>query len=198
MVAPARLLALLLVLLALASGPGRAAPELPAIMLFTGRIVAGSGPASVSPRPGDQVLAFNAVDGQLIGGGPVSAAGDYLAILARTASFNGTPLVLELLQGRRRFELLPEGAARGAERNLRFRGRTLPERTALDLRVGAKTAELAGHELDHPQAQRLSRRPELPCTPELDADGDGRCDERDWDILRLYGGGMTRSVAHPD
>ena len=185
-----------ILLLALAAGPGQAAPELPATMVLTGRIAAG--PGAAAPRAGDQVLAFNAADGQLIGGGPVSAQGDYLAILTRTASFNGTPLVLELLQGRRRFELLPEGAARGADRGLRFRGRALPERTPLDLRVGAKTAELAGHELDHPQAQRLARRPDLPCTPELDADGDGRCDERDWEILRLYGGGVTRSVAHPN
>ena len=173
--------------LALVCGPVHATPELPAVMLLTGRIAAGA----VAPRPGDQVLAFSAVDGQLVGGGPVYPQGEYLATIARSASFNGTPLVLELLQGSRRYQLfLP--------RELRFRGRTLPERTPLDLRVGAKSAELAGHELEHPQAQRLVRRPEAACTPELDIDGDGRCDERDWEVVRLYGGGLTRSVAHPE
>ena len=103
-------------------------------------------------------------------------------------------MVLELLQGRRRYGLLPEWAAQ----TLRFRGRSLPERTALELRLGAKTADLTTTELEHPQAQRLRQRPELPCTRELDVDGDGRCDERDWDTLRLYGGGLMRSVAHPD
>ena len=180
-------------LLALACAPAQAMPELPAVMLLIGRVV--SGPfAPAAPRAGDQVLAFSAVDGQLVGSGPVSAQGEYVAVLARSASFNGTPLVLELLQGRRRYALWPEGAAQG----LSFRGRVLPERTALALRVGAKTADLTLAELDHPQAQRLGRRPELPCTPELDVNGDGRCDELDWETLRLYGGGMTRSVAHPD
>jgi len=184
-------------MLALAAGPGQAAPELPAVMLLTGRIAAAAGPGAVAPRPGDQVLAFSAADGQLVGSGPVSTDGDYVAVLTRTASFNGTPLVLELQQGARRFELLRAGAALG-QASLAFRGRTLPERTLLELRVGAQSAELAAHELAQPQAQRLSRRPELACTRELDADGDGRCDERDWEILRLYGGGVSRSVAHPD
>jgi hypothetical protein len=190
-------LRLLALILALAAGPAHAAPELPASMVLTGRIVAGAESAAAAPRTGDLVLAFNAADGQLIGSGPVSAQGDYLAVLTRTASFNGAPLVLELMQGRRRYALLPAGAAQGAS-NLLFRGRALPERTLLDLRVGAKTAELAAGETEDPQAQRLGGRPEVPCMKELDADGDGRCDQRDWDIMRLYGGGVTRSVAHPD
>ena len=180
-------------LLALACAPAQAMPELPAVMLLIGRVV--SGPfAPAAPRAGDQVLAFSAVDGQLVGSGPVSAQGEYIAVLTRGASFNGTPLVLELLQGDRRYALTPEGAAQ----ELRFRGRTLPERTPLALRVGPKSAELTVFESANPQAQRLSRRPELACTPQLDVDGDGRCDERDWEVIRLYGGGTTRSVAHPD
>jgi len=180
--------------LACACGAVNATPELPASMVLIGRITAGFG--APAPRAGDQVLAFSAVDGQFVGSGVVSTGGDYAAVISRTPSFNGTPLVLELLQGRYRYLLLPEGPALAPP--LRFRGRTLPERTALALRVGIKTAELAPGEIDNPQAQRLGRRPELPCSPELDVDGDGRCDQRDWDILLLYGGGMTRSVAHPD
>ena len=181
-------------LFVLSCGAVHAMPELPASMVLTGRIAAGLG--APAPRAGDQVLAFSAVDGQLVGSGVVSAGGDYAAILARTASFNGTPLVLELLQGNRRYALLPDGAAR--DQPLRFRGRTLPERTPLALRVAGKTADLTALESANPQAQRLSRRPELACTPQLDVDGDGRCDERDWEVIRLYGGGTTNSVAHPD
>ena len=192
MTAPRPLFFTLCLLLALACGPAQALPELPAIMLFTGRIVSPFGAAA--PRAGDQVLAFSAVDGQLVGSGPVSAQGEYIAVLTRGTSFNGTPLVLELLQGDRRYALTPEGAAQ----ELRFRGRSLPERSTLELRVAAKTADLTALESANPQAQRLSRRPELACTPQLDVDGDGRCDERDWEVIRLYGGGTTRSVAHPD
>jgi hypothetical protein len=177
-------------LLAICCGAANAAQDLPVTMVLSGQIAAGAAAA----RAGDQVLVFSAVDGQLVGSGPVQAQGGYGAILTRSASFNGSPLVFELLQGNRRYALLPEGVAPP----LRFRGKLLPERSTLELRVGVKTADLSAGEVENLQAQRLSRRPELPCMPELDVDGDGKCDARDWDILRLYGGGMSRSVAHPD
>ncbi len=165
------------------------------MMILTGRIAPGAGPDSAAPGGGDdQVLAFSSVDGQLVGSGPVSSGGGgYAAILMRTASFNGTPVVLELQQGRRRFQLLQNGVPVW----LPFRGRLLPERTVLDLRVGTKTAELSAEQAANPQAQRLSQHPDIPCTPELDVNGDGKCDEIDWEIVSLYGGGIMRSVAHP-
>ncbi|MDP2783337.1 MAG: hypothetical protein Q8O38_01895 [Sulfurimicrobium sp.] len=169
-----------------------ALPEVPAVMLVSGRISAGVGVNTTTPRADDQVLAFSAVDGHLVGSGPVSAAGDYMSILARTASFNGTPVVLELQQGRRRFQLLRDGAPVW----LRFQGRTLPERSPpLILQVGVMTAELLAD--SSAQAQRLSKRPDIPCTPEMDVNGDGHCDDLDWSVLKLFGGGVTRSVGHP-
>ena len=144
------LLALLVPLSAVAT------PEMPAVMLVNGTISAGAGMNPTAPQAGDQVLAFSAVDGQLVGSGPVSAAGDYMSILVRTVSFNGTPVVLELQHGRQRFQLLRDGAPAW----LRFHGRTLPERTPpLILQVGAKTAELLADEATQPQAQRLSQQP---------------------------------------
>ena len=71
-------------ILAFGCAPAQAAPELPAIMLLVGRIAAGPS-AQVAPRAGDQVLAFSAVDGLLVGSGPVTAQGDYFAVLTRTA-----------------------------------------------------------------------------------------------------------------
>jgi hypothetical protein len=167
---------------------------MPSMMILTGRIVPGADPDSSEPGGNDQVLAFSSVDGQLVGGGAVSSSGDgYSAILMRSASFNGTPVVLELQQGRRRFQLLQDGMPVW----LPFRGRLLPERTVLDLRVGSKTAELTAAQAANPQAQRLSQHPDVPCTPELDVNGDGKCDELDWAIVSLFGGGIIRSVAHP-
>lgn len=169
-----------------------ALPDVPVIMLLTGHIAAGTGMNTTAPRAEDQVLAFSAVDGQLVGSGPVSAAGEFMSILARTASFNGTPVVLELQQGRRRFQLLRDGAPVW----LRFHGRTLPERSPpLLLQAGIMTAELLSDATA--QAQRLSKRPDIPCTPEMDVNGDGKCDDLDWAVLKLFGGGVTRSVAHP-
>ena len=179
----------------LLSLPAYAVPDTPAMMILIGRIAAGVGPDSAPPGGEDQVLAFSSADGQLVGGGAVSSGGkDYVAILTRTASFNGTPVVLELQQGRSRFQLLQDGVPVW----LPFRGRLLPERTMLDLRVGAKTAELSAEQAANPQAQRLSQHPDVPCTPELDVNGDGKCDEMDWGIVSLYGGGIIRSVAHPE
>ena len=170
-----------------------AAPDMPSLMFLTGHIAPGAGPDSAAPGNDNQLLAFSSVDGQLIGSGPVSSGGGYAAILMRTASFNGTPVILELQQGRRRFQLLQDGVPVG----LKFRGRLLPERTELNLRVGVKTAELSAEQAMNPQAQRLSQHPDVPCTPELDVNEDGKCDEADWEIVSLYGGGILRSVAHP-
>ena len=167
-------------------------PDLPAMMLLTGSISPGVGLNTTSARPDDQILAFSAVDGQLVGSGPVFRTG-YLVPLTRTASFNGTPVVLELMQGLHRYELLQNGKPVW----LRFEGKTLPDQFQLLLQVGIKTVDLLADDAKNPKAQRLSKRPELPCTPELDVNADGKCDDRDWAVLGLYGGGVTRSVARP-
>lgn len=183
-----------MVALLCAPPPALAAPDMPALMILGGRIAPGAGLKTTAPAQGDAVLAFSAVDGQLVGSGPVSAGGEYAAILMRTASFNGTAVALELQQGRKRFQLLDEGGAAW----LIFRGKILPERTALALRVGSLTAELSAVQAANPQAQRLSQHPDVPCSAELDVNGDGQCDALDWEIAGLYGGGVLRSIAHPD
>lgn len=165
--------------------------EIPAIMILTGKLASRPG---LSPTAGDRVLAFSAHDGSWVGDGTVSAAGHYTVIAARTASFNGTPVVLELQQGRFRYALLREG---GAAASLPFAGRMLPERTNIDLAPGAQTAELSPAQALAPQAQRLSRRADLPCDAASDINRDGRCDDADWAILGLYGGGISRSVGRP-
>jgi hypothetical protein len=149
---------------------------------------------STSPQADDQVLAFNALDGRLVGSGPVTDQGNYLLVISRSASFNGTPVALELMQGRRRYQLLLDAGLAW----LRFQGRMLPERTRLSLRVGTKTAELEAEEAALPQAQRLTQRPQLPCDAAFDTNGDGRCDEQDRDVLELYRAGVVRSVAYPE
>jgi hypothetical protein len=172
-----------------------AGPDTPAIMLVTGRIAAGSLLDSTAPQADDQVLAFSAVDGQLVGSGPVASdSGDYLLVISRTASFNGTPVVLELMQGRRRYQLLHDAAPAW----LRFHGKMLPERTPLALALGLKTVELEAEAAALPQAQRLTQRPQLPCDAAFDSNGDGRCDQQDWDVFTLYRAGVARSVAHPE
>lgn len=171
-----------------------AAPDMPALMILVGYIAPGGGVNTTAPAQGDAVLAFSTADGQLVGSGPVMAGGEYAAILMRTASFNGTAVALELQQGRKRFQLLNEGGAAW----LVFRGRILPERTVLALRIGGMTAELSAAQAANPQAQRLSQHPEVPCSAELDVNGDGQCDALDWEIVGLYGGGVMRSIAHPD
>ena len=173
--------------------PLAAAPDTPAIMILTGRIAPGNGLDTTGARPEDQVLAFSTRDGQLVGSGPISAQGHYAAIVSATMSFNGTTMALELMQGRYRYRLLQDGAPAA----LRFQGRLLPERTVLDLQVGAKSAELTPDEMALPQAQRLSQYTDLPCDATTDVNGDGQCDAQDWEILKLYGAGVGRSVAHP-
>lgn len=169
-----------------------AAPDTPAIMILTGNIAPGVGLNTTTAQPGDQVLAFSAVDGQLVGSGSF-VRGGYVAMLARTASFNGTPVVLELMQGLHRYQLLQDGKPVW----LRFQGKMLPDQFALPLQVGVKTLDLLAEDAKNPKAQRLSQHPEIPCTPDLDVNGDGLCDDQDWGILGLYGGGVTRSVARP-
>jgi len=168
-----------------------AAPDVPATMLLTGHIAAGTGPDTTVPKAEDRVLSFNAVDGRLIDSGTVSPAGDYALAIGRTSSFNGTPIVLELMQGNHRYQLL-----RNAQpASLVFKGYTLPEKTLLPLHVGAKTAELPPTEVANPQAQRLSQQLDLPCTADADANGDGICNATDRGIFELYGGGTARSIA---
>jgi hypothetical protein len=171
----------------------QAAPDMPALMLLAGSIASGEGLFARAPGAQDRVLGFSVADGQLVGAGAV-VGGEYAVVLSRTASFNGMTVVLELQQGRRRFALLRTD---GSPATLRFVGRTLPERTALPLRVGPQTAELAEAEAADPQAQRLSLRTDLPCSAEADVNHDGVCDEADLRILRLYGGGVTRTVGRP-
>lgn len=181
----------------LLAGGSWAAPDLPAMMLLAGPIEPANTLGSRAPGGQDRVLAFSPADGRLLGAGAV-ADGQYVLIVNRTVSFNGMPLVLELQQGRRRFALLhAAGAQAGAPAVLRFLGRTLPERTELPLKVGQQTAELSAHEMAEPQAQQLSLRTDLPCTPEADVNHDGVCDEADMRILRLYGGGVSRTVGRP-
>jgi hypothetical protein len=171
-----------------------AAPEMPSSMVLVGR-VAPAQKSALAPRRGDAVLGFAAADGSLVGAGAVFAAeGEYLLTLTRTASFNGASVALELQQGRKRYALLLENNRPAV---VKFAGRTLPERTLLALRVGAQTAELTEAEAASPQAQRLSQRTDLPCDAASDVNEDGRCDAADWAILRLYGGGVTRTVAEP-
>ena len=176
-------------------GAALAMPEMPAIMLLVGQIQPGADLHSTSPRPNDQVLAFNADDGSLVGSGQVSDSGrDYASIISRTASSNGSPVVLELMQGRARYQLLIVGQPTVW---FTFRGRLFPERTLFNLQVGEKTADLLADEALNPQAQRLSKRPDVPCDASSDVNGDGKCDEADWAVLGLFGGGVSRSVAHP-
>lgn len=169
-----------------------AAPDIPATMLLTGHIAAGTGPDTTAPKAEDRVLSFNAVNGRLIGSGTISPAGDYALAIGRTSSFNGTPIVLELMQGNRRYQLLRNAVPA----SLVFKGYTLPEKTILSLHVGARTAELLPTEVANPQAQRLSQQLDLPCTADADANGDGACDATDRGIYELYGGGTARSIAH--
>lgn len=177
------------------SGAAVAMPDMPAIMLLVGQIKPGVAINSIAPRQGDQVLAFNAADGTLIGSGPVSDSGsDYATIIGRTASFNNSPVVLELMQERARYQLLIVGQPTAW---FAFRGRLFPERTLFNLQVGEKTADLLADEVLNPQAQRLSKRPDVPCDASSDINGDGKCDELDWAVLGLFGGGVARSVAHP-
>jgi hypothetical protein len=174
----------------------QAGPDLPALMLLEGAIAPAEGLVALAPGKQDRVLAFSVADGQLVGSGPVSD-GHYVLVLSRTASFNGNPVVLELQQGRKRFALLHAEGNPGSPALLRFAGRTLPERTLLPLRVGRQTAELTAAQAGDPQAQRLSLRADLPCSAEADVNHDGVCDEADLRILRLYGGGVTRTVGQP-
>ena len=174
--------------------PVLSVPEMPATMVLVGEI-APQGLLGVRPRAGDTVLGFLATDGQLVGSGQLEASGSYLLVMTRYASFNGMPLVIELQQGRMRYALLR--ATDSTPAMLRFAGRTLPERTLLNLRIGAKTAELTAAEAASPQAQRLTQRADLPCDTLADVNEDGRCDAADWAILRRYAGGVTRTVAEP-
>lgn len=184
---------LLLVLFLLAPMTARALPDMPALMLLQGELAPGDGLSATTPAAPDRVLAFSVADGQLLGAGGV-AGRSYAISLGRTVSFNGMPVVLEFQQGRKRFALLrPDGSPA----LLRFAGRTLPERTILHLRIGPQTAELAESEAADPQAQRLSLRADLPCSAEADVNRDGVCDAADLRILRLYGGGVTRTVGQP-
>jgi hypothetical protein len=171
----------------------RAAPDTPALMMLTGTIAPAEGLFGRTTGAQDRVLAFSVADGQLVGAGVVSS-GDYALVLNRTVSFNGMLVVLELQQGRKRFALL---RADGSPAALRFAGRILPERTTLPLRLGQQTAELAEAEAADPKAQRLSLRTDLPCSVEADVNHDGVCDAADLRILRLYGGGVTRTVGRP-
>lgn len=176
-------------------GAVAAMPDMPAVMLLVGQIKSGEAIGSTAPRQNDQVLAFNAGDGTLVGSGPVYGSGqDYATVIGRTAAFNGTPVVLELMQGRARYQLLIVGQAAAW---FPFRGHTFPERTLFNLQVGVKTADLLADEALNPQAQRLSKRPDVPCDAGGDVNGDGQCDEADWAVLGLFGGGVARSVAHP-
>lgn len=183
----------LLAILLSYQGTALAVPELPATMVLAGSVESDS-LFSVRPRPGDMVLAFAQADGQFIAGSRLAMNGDYLLRLTRFASFNGMPIVLELQQGRKRYALTQ---ANGSPAVMKFAGRTLPERTALFMRIGTQTAELDEAASANPEAQRLTNRPDLPCDSLADVNEDGRCDDLDWAILRLYAGGATRTVADP-
>ncbi|HEY6898507.1 MAG TPA: hypothetical protein VI279_14710 [Rhodocyclaceae bacterium] len=173
--------------------PSFALPEPPALMVLSGSLAGGSDAPGVTPMVGDAILAFSVTDGRLVGQGVVGRS-SYQAIVTRTASFNGSLVVLELQQGKRRYSLLQPSGAIAA---IRFQGKTLPDRTPLDLVLGRKTAELSDVEQANPGAQRLSQRTDLPCDDTTDANGDGVCDAADFRILRLYGGGISRTIATP-
>lgn len=175
------------------SPSSRALPEPPALMVLSGSLAGGPDAPGVTPMAGDAILAFSVADGRMVGQG-VAGRGSYQAIVTRTASFNGSLVVFELQQGKRRYALLQPNGAIAA---IRFQGKTLPDRTPLDLVLGGKTAELSDDERANPGAQRLSQRTDLPCDASADVNGDGVCDEADFRILRLYGGGVSRTVANP-
>lgn len=178
--------------LSLAAQLAYAAPDLPALMIITGRIEANSG--FLSPQPGDKILAFDIADRQFVGGGSVGRDSSYQAVISKSTSFNGRSVVLELQQGRRRFALRQTD---GSPATIRFAGQLLPTPVRLVLFTGAQTAELSVAEMAEPAAQRLSQRIDLPCDVQADVNEDGRCDELDARILRFYAGGISRTVGRP-
>lgn len=177
---------------ALAVPMAHAAPELPALMIFTGRITADAG--HPAPMPGDKVLAFDVADRQFVGSGLVGRDGAFHAVVTKSLSFSGRSVVLELQQGRRRFALRQ---ADGLPATVRFAGQLLPTPVRLILLTGPQTAELSLAEAAEPAAQRLSQRTDLPCDAQADVNEDGRCDELDARILRLYAGGISRTIGQP-
>jgi len=183
--------ALLAAILGLTVSAAVAAPPLPVTMLLVGEV---RGMLAVSPRPGDRVIAFQSGDGRFLGDGPVTAGGHYQLAIAQSPSYNGATVVLEYQQGRRRFSLRD---AEGRPALRAFAGRLFPERFGLDLHLGELTAELSKDESELPQAQRMLRRADLPCDAQSDLNEDGLCDDRDLALARLYGGGISRTVATP-
>lgn len=167
------------------------AMDAPSVMVLVGAISPSALAPGVEASHGARVLMFSGRDGQLIGDGEVVDRGNYVLSAARLASFNKTPVVLELQVGRKRYALL---AIQGGGSAFPFAGRTFPDRTRMDWKIGPQTAELSAQEAATPQAQRLSQAVDAPCDASRDINHDGRCDEADWAILRLYAGGITRST----
>lgn len=167
----------------------QARPETPVVMVVVGEIRPSALAPGVEAQPPGRVLMFSSRDGQMVGDGEITGPGRYVISASRPSSFNGTPVVLELQSGRKRHALLP---ADGGPEWFAFQGRTFPDRTPMQWRIGPQTAELSEQESASPQAQRLSRMVDAPCDESRDINRDGRCDEEDWAILRLYGGGVSR------
>ena len=166
---------------------GYALPALPVTMIVNGQIEGNK-------KTDSQILAFDALGGQLIGSASVMPDGAFALVLSNNRSFNGNLVVLEILQDSQRFQLLKDNLVFW----FRFKGDTFPERgPRILLKLGPKTVVLTSEASSQAKIQRLNKAPDIPCVPEIDVNGDGKCNEGDWSVIRLYGGGVTRSIARP-
>jgi hypothetical protein len=162
----------------------------PAIQAVEGTIAPSAAAKPVIPSSGDELVVINKVlNRREAAAFSIDSQGNYILVISKEASFNGTVLQLRLRKGGDVFALVR--TADGAAAEFQFFGSLFAERIDLDVRIGARissSAQLPPTTSEPPPARPVNNNPDaVEClAPVFDVNGDTKCDEADIDQIQAY------------
>jgi hypothetical protein len=182
--------------LALALAPAREAAaqtSFPAFQALEGNILSSTATKPIAPASTDEMIVINLKTGRRESVAfSVSSVGDYILVISKDSSFNGTLLELRLRKGGDVFALVK--TSDGSPAQFAFVGSIFAERLEFDVRIGARISSSTQLPPSTPPGGEPAPTRPVNTNPEavdcleaaFDVNSDTKCDEADIDLIQAF------------